>query len=76
MSVINPAINSPCIRNCCLDEQDICLGCGRSLDEILQWGGADDRRKRQILKQIAVRKQERQNNAAGHTSGAPESGSD
>ncbi|MBT2912746.1 DUF1289 domain-containing protein, partial [Vibrio anguillarum] len=24
---------SPCIRQCCLDEMDICLGCFRSLNE-------------------------------------------
>lgn len=28
---------SPCVRNCCLDEQDVCLGCGRTLTEITQW---------------------------------------
>jgi predicted Fe-S protein YdhL (DUF1289 family) len=28
---------SPCIRNCCLDENDICLGCHRSLNEITSW---------------------------------------
>ncbi|HAW92777.1 MULTISPECIES: DUF1289 domain-containing protein [unclassified Arsukibacterium] len=30
-------IISPCVRNCCLDQQDCCLGCGRLLTEILQW---------------------------------------
>lgn len=28
---------SPCVRNCCLDENDICLGCYRSLSEITSW---------------------------------------
>lgn len=28
---------SPCVRNCCLDENDICLGCYRSLSETLNW---------------------------------------
>jgi len=28
---------SPCVRNCCLDEKDICLGCYRHLDEITGW---------------------------------------
>jgi len=39
-------IPSPCIRQCCLDEQDICLGCHRSLDEIKRWmdAGPDERR--------------------------------
>ena len=44
------AISSPCVRNCCLDEKDICLGCGRSIEEIIRWGDADDKEKLQILK--------------------------
>lgn len=56
-----PAIASPCIRNCCLDDQDLCIGCLRTLEEILQWGAADDRRKRQILAEVAARKEARQN---------------
>ncbi len=43
------AISSPCVRNCCLDEKDICLGCGRSIEEIIRWGDADDKEKLQIL---------------------------
>ncbi|MFT5720654.1 MAG: putative Fe-S protein YdhL (DUF1289 family) [Motiliproteus sp.] len=54
-----PTITSPCIRNCCLDDQDICVGCVRTLDEILQWGAADDRRKSQILEAILERKKAR-----------------
>ena len=34
--------DSPCVRNCCLDEGDICLGCGRTLDEILRWRDATE----------------------------------
>jgi len=30
-------VTSPCVRNCCLNEQDICLGCFRHLDEITGW---------------------------------------
>ncbi len=30
--------DSPCIKNCCLNQKDICIGCFRSLEEILQWG--------------------------------------
>jgi hypothetical protein len=36
---------SPCVRNCCLDESDVCMGCGRSLDEIVAWGTATDEEK-------------------------------
>jgi predicted Fe-S protein YdhL (DUF1289 family) len=42
-------IDSPCVRNCCLNDEDICLGCGRSLGEITCWGSAKDADKRVIL---------------------------
>ncbi|POC29789.1 DUF1289 domain-containing protein [Vibrio vulnificus] len=29
--------DNPCIRHCCLNEEDVCLGCGRHLNEILGW---------------------------------------
>lgn len=41
-------VESPCRRQCCLDDHDQCLGCGRSLAEILEWGQADGPRRRQI----------------------------
>ena len=40
MDLANPTIASPCIKNCCLDTNDICLGCFRSLIEITQWAQA------------------------------------
>ena len=53
-------IASPCVRNCCLDEQDVCLGCGRSLDEIKVWSEAGDAERMQILEQAARRRAERE----------------
>jgi predicted Fe-S protein YdhL (DUF1289 family) len=40
---------SPCVRNCCLDERDICLGCGRLLDEILRWRQMTDAEREEVL---------------------------
>jgi predicted Fe-S protein YdhL (DUF1289 family) len=40
---------SPCVRNCCLDDGNVCMGCGRSLQEIVQWGTASDADKTEIL---------------------------
>ena len=40
---------TPCQRNCCLDHDDICLGCGRSLTEICGWHQADEIQKQNIL---------------------------
>ena len=48
---------SPCVRNCCLDDNDICLGCGRSLAEITQWSAASIEDKQKILIHATERKQ-------------------
>jgi predicted Fe-S protein YdhL (DUF1289 family) len=42
-------IDSPCVRNCCLNDEDICLGCGRSLGEITRWSAAQNADKLVIL---------------------------
>jgi len=49
MSSDTKKIESPCIRNCCLDENDICLGCFRSVSEITDWGQASNKRRNVIL---------------------------
>lgn len=49
-------IPSPCIRNCTLDEQDICLGCYRSLQEIVEWAEASTMKKQAIVEAAATRR--------------------
>ncbi len=49
-------IESPCVRNCCLDDKDICLGCFRHLDEITGWTAASDEAKIEILKRCKRRR--------------------
>lgn len=58
LSVSEPP-RSPCIRHCCLDDRDICLGCGRSLQEILDWHGASDDDRRAILQRAEQRREAR-----------------
>jgi predicted Fe-S protein YdhL (DUF1289 family) len=53
-----PEISSPCIRNCCLDDRDICVGCYRSLDEIKQWQRASTEDKKRMLVNIEQRKRD------------------
>jgi len=50
------AVESPCVRNCCLDKKDVCIGCGRTLEEIVRWGDADDHEKQKILAAVKKRK--------------------
>jgi len=50
---------SPCRRNCCLDDDLNCLGCFRSLEEIKEWGMADEQRRRIILRNARARQEVR-----------------
>lgn len=43
-------VRSPCVRNCCLGEDDVCLGCFRHLEEIKLWGLADDKARIKIVR--------------------------
>ena len=49
-------VESPCIRNCCLDSNDICMGCFRSLAEITQWTLVDEKTREDFLKNVVERK--------------------
>jgi len=49
-------VPTPCVRNCCLDEKDVCMGCYRSLAEILAWSQANEDEKREILLRCGLRR--------------------
>jgi len=57
MSDIDSSARSPCVRNCCLDDDLICVGCFRSLEEIKEWGIVDDHRRRMILQNADQRRE-------------------
>ena len=54
-----PPPESPCVRNCCLDDADVCLGCGRHLQEILRWQQAGPAERETILARAAERQARR-----------------
>lgn len=51
------SIDSPCVRQCCLNREDVCLGCFRTLEEILNWSRYSDTQRNTILAQLEQRKQ-------------------
>lgn len=55
----NVTVESPCVRNCCLDQDDICLGCFRHLNEIIAWGNASAQVRLAILERCAQRREAR-----------------
>ena len=54
-------VRSPCVSNCCLDQDDVCLGCFRHIDEITGWHSADTSRRKQILDNTARRRADKVN---------------
>jgi predicted Fe-S protein YdhL (DUF1289 family) len=49
-------IASPCVRQCCLDKNDICLGCFRTLSEIVSWSALDAAQKQDVIDKCSQRR--------------------
>ena len=53
---MSPALSTPCIRVCVLDpDLGLCLGCGRTLDEIAQWGRLTESERLAIIAGLDAR---------------------
>ena len=55
------SVESPCVRNCCLNEKDVCLGCFRHIDEIVGWQSFTLPKKNDILDKCTKRKEDHVN---------------
>jgi predicted Fe-S protein YdhL (DUF1289 family) len=53
--MIDAAVASPCVDICRLDAQGLCVGCRRTIDEIIEWPRASEERRREILRELALR---------------------
>lgn len=50
-------IETPCAKICTLDaRQGICLGCGRTLDEIARWGSMTGAERSRIMNELSERR--------------------
>lgn len=66
MSPVREPVPSPCISICRMDPAlgadderaagGLCVGCLRTIDEIIDWGRADESQKRLIVGRIAQRR--------------------
>ena len=48
-------IPSPCVSICALDDDDICIGCHRSGEEISQWGSMSAEQKQSVMNKVRER---------------------
>nr|WP_288498434.1 DUF1289 domain-containing protein [uncultured Pseudomonas sp.] len=49
MQSLERPVASPCVHVCALDEEDICIGCQRNVDEITRWSRMENDERRQVL---------------------------
>ncbi|PKG81602.1 DUF1289 domain-containing protein [Colwellia sp. 75C3] len=56
---------SPCVRNCCLDGDDLCLGCFRHIDEIVAWRSYSTEEKLKIASLCQQRREHNKNKPNG-----------
>ncbi|MYN38065.1 DUF1289 domain-containing protein [Duganella sp. FT109W] len=57
-NLIPAPVPSPCVSLCKMDmERQYCMGCLRTIDEIIAWGKADDDYKRAVWTELPLRRQ-------------------
>ena len=59
-------IESPCTKVCTLDARSgLCLGCGRTIDEIARWGSMSDAERARVMAELPGRRAGQAVGAAG-----------
>lgn len=54
--MIETPIDSPCAKVCTLDARaGLCLGCGRTIDEITRWTGMNASERAQVMVELPAR---------------------
>ena len=48
-------VRSPCVSICALDDNDMCVGCHRSGDEITRWSQMSNEERQEVLRKVAER---------------------
>lgn len=52
---VESMIDSPCVKICELDRDDVCVGCGRTRAEIAGWTSMSDAQKAKVVEQAGRR---------------------
>ena len=48
-------MNSPCIKECRLDSNDICKGCGRTVEQITNWWDFTNQQRDDIMNNLELK---------------------
>ncbi len=52
-------VPSPCIRECTLGDDEICIGCYRAMDEIVAWASLSNQQRQAVLAEADNRRKQR-----------------
>ena len=53
-TIETPMIETPCVKICTLDAgSGLCLGCGRTIDEIARWGTMSAAERSRVMAELA-----------------------
>ncbi len=47
-------IATPCVKICKLDADNVCVGCDRTLDEIVRWGRMTSAERQTVMERVAL----------------------
>ncbi len=49
-------VETPCVKTCTLDARSgLCLGCGRTIDEIAQWTNLSEAERKRVMAELPQR---------------------
>ena len=51
MQTASPA-STPCTRVCTLDRDGVCIGCHRTVDEIVRWRDLDEAERLRLMREV------------------------
>jgi len=58
-------VNSPCINVCALDDANVCVGCGRHMDDIVSWTNMTPLQRHEANVRADMRRERRADRARG-----------
>ena len=51
-------VATPCVKICIIDDDGLCVGCARTLDESAGWGTLSDERRRAVMMALPSRREQ------------------
>ena len=56
MDAAPPSPSTPCVKICVIDPgSSLCIGCGRTIEEIARWGLLDEPARKAIMSDLSAR---------------------